>query len=597
MPTPEPSVERRRWQPSPLPFLAWATAAAPLLLSGFAEGHDWLLELVRVSQYQEALAAGSVPPAWAGDLYGGYGSPIFLFYAPLFLFGASSIAALTGSVFTGAEGMLLLVLAVGAWSMHRATTSILAEVEPGRRRTAADIASCLYLLSPYLLANLYLRNANAELTALALAPAVLVGFEASRRNEPWGPAGLSLAMALVILAHNLTALWVFAAALLFVGFLPPPPGATRHKNRLGLLLALGLGLGLSAFFWIPALSLRGWMRTDDLLTGKLDFHQQFPTLPEIFWPCAFFAVGPLFALLWIPVARELFAPSARRLPGILAAAGALSLCLTQPFSAPLWEAVPFLPLFQFPWRWLGPFSFFTALLAALVVARWPRALPRGGVEVAVFFLCLLNAIPTLRSVQAMPDERRTSLEETLHPEGIRRLGARTTVLDEYLPAGAETDLWRRFPAWQGPLLTPLDSTPVEDTGHRIELEIVLAEPTAIALRRWGFPGWEATADGRPLEILDGPGGALAVLAPAGSSNLQVFYTAPAIRPVASSISLVSALLWCLLVVSPRFRPRGPSPAPGSPRGPEPPARHGSASHGGRELGPTPGRRTPPAGGG
>lgn len=564
MSTPEPAAERRRWQPPLLPFLAWATAAAPLLVSGFTEGHDWLLELVRISQYRDALTAGTVPPAWAGDLYGGYGSPIFLFYAPLFLFGAGSLALLTGSVLTGTEGMLLLVLGIGAWCMHRAASSILAESEPERRRTAADVACCIYLLSPYLLANAYLRNANAELTALALAPAVLAGFEASRRNERRGPTGLALAIALVILAHNLTALWVFAAALLLVGFLPALPAAPRRKRQLESLLALGLGLGLSAFFWIPALGLRGWMRTDDLLTGKLDFHQQFPALQEIFWPGTFFAVGPLFALLWLPGARQLFAPSDRRLTGLLVAAGLLSLCLTQRLSAPLWELVPFLPLFQFPWRWLGPFSLATALLAALAVARWPRPLPRRGVvEAVVFLLCLLNALPTLRSVQVMPEERRTSLEETLHPEGIRRLGARTTVLDEYLPSGAEPELWRRFPAWQGPLLTPLDHTLVEDSGHRIELEVELAEPTAIALRRWGFPGWEATADGKPLEILDGPGGALAVLAPAGTSRLQVDYTAPAARPIASSISLVSVLLWLFLAFSPRFRPREPGSARGS----------------------------------
>lgn len=39
---------------------------------------------MRVSEFREALAAGQVPPYWSGNLYGGYGSPVFLFYAPLF---------------------------------------------------------------------------------------------------------------------------------------------------------------------------------------------------------------------------------------------------------------------------------------------------------------------------------------------------------------------------------------------------------------------------------------------------------------------------------------------------------------------------------
>lgn len=602
MPTPEnraPLRRWRRWRLPPLPILAWAAAAAPILISGLAEGHDWLFELVRISQYRDALSAGTFPPAWAGDLYGGYGSPIFLFYAPLFLLGASGIAILTGSVLTGTEGMLLLVLAAGAGCLHKAASSALADAEPEIRQTAADIACCVYVLSPYLLANAYLRNANAELTALALAPAVFAGLETCRQKGRWGVPGLALAMALVILAHNLTALWVFASALLLAALLPPAPGVPRTKSLPGTLAALGLALGLSAFFWVPALSLRSWMRTGDLLIGKLDFHQQFPALPEIFLPGAFFAVGPLFPLLWLLGARQLTAPSGRRhLARLLAACGVLSLCLTQPFSAPLWEAIPFLPLFQFPWRWLGPFSLATALLAALAAAHWAKTLPRRGIEALVFLLCLLNAAPTLRSVRPLPEERRTSLEETLHPEGVRRLGARATVFDEYLPPGADPELWRRFPAWQGPLLAPLDHSLLTDSGHRIELELDLPEPTAIALRRWSFPGWEATAGGEPLEILDSPDGALAVVVPPGRSRLQISYTAPAVRPIAASISLISALLWLLLVLSPRFdsriNRRGPSPARDIPPAPLP---HGSTSRVHPERDPTPDRRMPPGGDG
>jgi uncharacterized membrane protein len=68
------------------------------LVRGFPAGHDWSYELVRVAEYAHALADGQVPPYWASNLYTGYGSPVFLFYAPLFVFLASFTSFIVGSV-------------------------------------------------------------------------------------------------------------------------------------------------------------------------------------------------------------------------------------------------------------------------------------------------------------------------------------------------------------------------------------------------------------------------------------------------------------------------------------------------------------------
>src|SRR5258706_16477610 len=65
-----------------LPWLMCLVGVAPLLFGGFPLGHDWQYELVRVSEYQAALIAGQLPPYWSENLYAGYGSPVFFYYAP-----------------------------------------------------------------------------------------------------------------------------------------------------------------------------------------------------------------------------------------------------------------------------------------------------------------------------------------------------------------------------------------------------------------------------------------------------------------------------------------------------------------------------------
>ena len=80
-----------------LPWLALAIAVSPLFVHGFPRGHDWSFELVRIAEYQAALASGQLPPHWGENLYAGYGSPVFLFYAPLFSAGASLLGWTLGA--------------------------------------------------------------------------------------------------------------------------------------------------------------------------------------------------------------------------------------------------------------------------------------------------------------------------------------------------------------------------------------------------------------------------------------------------------------------------------------------------------------------
>jgi len=82
------------------PFIALLVSSAPLLTLRFPEGHDWLFELVRTSQFKSALMNGQFPPYWGEDLFRGFGSPIFLFYAPLYSFMFTVCPFLTASINT-----------------------------------------------------------------------------------------------------------------------------------------------------------------------------------------------------------------------------------------------------------------------------------------------------------------------------------------------------------------------------------------------------------------------------------------------------------------------------------------------------------------
>ncbi len=193
----------------------------------------------------------------------------------------------TGSVAQAAVMASILFSVGGAVLMGWAVANL-----PSGNAIGARNAIVLMALQPYLLADAHVRNANAELAALSLLPAVLVGAMSidARKRFWWTTWGLSA----VILAHNLTAL-VAMALLLGIGIFV-------HRSIRALLPLTGgivAALGVTAFFWWPAMILRPLMRSQDLLQGKFDFHRQFPPPAELASTRAFYSGGWLNLVLVI----------------------------------------------------------------------------------------------------------------------------------------------------------------------------------------------------------------------------------------------------------------------------------------------------------
>ncbi|MDH3212310.1 MAG: hypothetical protein OEM05_07475 [Myxococcales bacterium] len=547
-----------------LPWVACAIACWPLVRDGFPRGHDWVFELVRVAEYRAALAAGQLPPSWGENLYGGYGSPVFLFYAPLFSAGAALFAWALDSVAAGAALLLVLLTVVSVVTTRRMIASACAwpaGVGPANEVAAAAVRVGVYvaLLHPYLLGDKLLRNADAEFAALCFVPIVLEGVLRAGARPRAAFALVSGGLALTILSHNLTALVAVGLALGAGLVLYPPGRSGRTWAVLGA--ALGFGLALTAFFWLPAVSLTSWVRTEDLLRGKFDFHRQFPAGGAIFGYGPFYATGlvtPAALLAAITVAFRLRDdPRRRLLVGVLGAA-VVFLFLTSRASTVVWESAPLLPLFQFPWRWIGPLALVTALAAALAFAgslAGARPRLRVTIELAVFALCVLNALPLLAQSRPILPQLRTRLPQLLTPEAIRRDGRSVTVLDEYLPRAANPEVWKTRRPRESPVVRvggAADVVVLRDAGSHIRLSVRAAEPTSLRLARWAFPGWRLELSGRSAEWQANEDGSIDIDVPAGETLVELRYRAPAVRRFGLAASAVALAGWLALVASRRL---------------------------------------------
>jgi uncharacterized membrane protein len=125
---------------APLGYLDWLSPR---------EGHSYVWRTV---EWATELRAGELYPRWCPDFYGGYGSPLFLFYAPVVYGFAGVLTASFLDVFSALKVVALcfsLITAIGAYALVFGET---------RQREAAVLGAVAYLAAPYRLANLYERG-------------------------------------------------------------------------------------------------------------------------------------------------------------------------------------------------------------------------------------------------------------------------------------------------------------------------------------------------------------------------------------------------------------------------------------------------------
>jgi hypothetical protein len=549
-----------------LPFLALLISSGPLLSLEYPKGHDWIYELIRVSEYKTALAHGQYPPYWAENLYGGYGSPIFLFYAPLFMFIATLGSFVAGSIAGGSKLALLLFSVLGLVGIKK-TLQAASGPKTFETEAASRIAAYLFILNPYLVSDKLLRNANAEYTALCLSPLVLYGLLLIGTRPKAGGRILALSLALIICAHNLTALVIMALTIVAAFVLYSQAGPPRLTHYWTIIGSIVLGLSLSAFFWLPALYYKNLIRIDQLTTGKFDFRYQFHGLSDFFGFEHFFSTGLLIPLILVCAAVCLLLICKRREWNgmrfvFLVFAGSLIFIFLQTRSSIFfWEKMPFMPLFQFPWRMMGPFAIVTSILGGLSFGYFCRGKSTKCIvsaEIIILSLCVINAAPNLKTARALGQNGVDKLAYLIAAETIKTKKLSATVRNEYLPPSADSYVWQVTTPKTDPLLKIAPEIKVmkrSASSTRISFASNAEVPATLEFMRWNFPGWQCVINGEPHVVETNKLGTVVVSVPAGRNQGILTLHPPLLRQIGIGLSLAVLTGWGLSAILPAIQRR------------------------------------------
>lgn len=519
-------------------------ASWALVIPGFYGASDdlhiaWLYEM------HKTILMGQIPPRFVPDLSFGFGYPLFEFVFPLPFYIAEIFHLLGFSLVDSIKILFLLSIPMSGLFMY----FFLREFSP---RALSLAGSILYIYAPYRAVDLYIRGAIGEILSFVFLPAILLSILKLTKSQDLRWVGIgALSLASLVLSHNITAYMFAPFILLFILF---QSFSTLSKKAFLIrsFLMIFLGFLISMYFWMPAILESKLMKYDTVF----NFADHFPTISQLVTPywgygasvpgpgdgmSFFLGIGNILVLIlgfvigigsWDKLKTEHKMVTIWAFLCILCA-----IFLMNHRSSFLWNSLPLLPYFQFPWRFLILTTFAVPVLAVL----FDRFNSKTVIATLIIALTIITSGSYFR-----PQDFLGRMDEYY----LNRYIPTPVASDEYLqiqeeylrlPKAAE-----KRPDQNYPLVT-INNAAVKTEDRINDLDTVLRanslSGSTINYSKYFFPGWEAEIDGQKVEIAAGkPFGQITFNVPAGYHIIRVKFEETNYRMALNAVSLASFLV-------------------------------------------------------
>lgn len=525
-------------------------AITPLLThSEFVSGGwDLSLHLYHAFQVSAGIKEGILYPRWLPLSNGGYGSPITIFYSPLFyiltgmvnLVVPSLIVSLKITTFAGflLSGILMYLFLRNFCS-----------------RMGSLAGGIAYQLLPYHLFDFYLRETLAETFAFFWFPLILhFAYKGIVEDRISYWIGMALSYAGLVLTHVASAYifsFVIAAYTLFLALL-------RGSFRVFLksILASLFGLSLSAIYFIPMFFERKFVHIEWLKEGPWAYTRNFLYIKKNSLDPFYIRLEEIVILHVLLVVIFLMLNYYKKMrsgnfPGqsqflFFLSVFAFSIFISTTLSLPVWKYTPGLATTLFPWRWLMISTLATAALVGISF----NSLSLSDIKTDRTTRISSAVILALIIVNLYLSSSYLSVKEPMQKSDRERILSEGAELIEYRPLWL-TDKEKDFSREQE------KSRVVFKEGHgtaeivswKSQSRMIKTKATSASTLRiatFYYPGWTALMNGSEIPIgIEKDSGAMLLTLPSGENTVLLEFRDTPLRRTArwvSSLSLFAAML-------------------------------------------------------
>jgi hypothetical protein len=556
----------------------------PLLASGFFPMHDDT-QVVRVFEMKTALTDGMFPVRWVPDLGYNYGYPIFNFYGPL--------AYYVGGFFNliGFDSLIATKLMIGL-GMLLAGIFMYLFAREFWGKYGGVVSAILYMYAPYHALNVYVRGAIGELWAYGFLPlAFFSSYKLFRSLVPqaslsakkqknnivrpiyhvwiWAAIAAS-SYAAIVVSHNLTAMMVTPFLFVFITFLYI---SARRKNHTimppyFILLSFLLGIFLSAFYWLPVLLEMKFTNVLSVVGGGSDYRDHFVCLTQLWnspWGYGgsvpgcldglsfrlgkFHIIIALFSLIPLVYFRKQKTVTISILMSLVGAVVSIFLMLEN--AKFIWDALPQMAFFQFPWRFLILASFFLSFLggALFIIFKNNKTISLLLGVLIVFVVMLQNA------KLFIPDKivNKTAADYTSKSEIRWRV---SKISDEYMPPGFQKPMAsREVPQKKVAATKDITILSSYEKTKVIHAEVDAKEKKDMLVNLAYFPGWHVYVDHKQ-DWFKHFGKGILVTVPKGKHTIDIVFLQTPIEQLGNALSIAGVFILLAGIISSRKERKG-----------------------------------------
>ncbi len=523
------------------PTVRWCLGAALIptlgfLIPGSYESGDFTAHIIRTMDLTSSLQHGIFPVRWAWLLHGGYGYPLFSFFASLPYYILSAIHTLGFSYVHGMKIYLAVVYIGAVGSMWYCAEAVFAHEK--QKKLIATVTAALYAFTPYMLINLEFRAAMGELTGFALFPLLIYAVFRDRRIL------FCVVLSALILSHpGVTLLgvpWVFLLLVLL-------------KKVQSFAFPTLLAGGLVNSYLIPSLVEAKY--TEQVSTAQAVWWtaQTFQPMTWLFWSpwrLGFLlqghqgevAYGPgtpqwgVFAVsLYLLVKRKLSHQNSRIFLA-LSILTFIGLFMMLPSSAGIWNTLPLIRKLQFPTRIMLYPTFSLALIGGYVFVAM-------GLRKLLFCITLFLSLGWT-ALNWSHRAYKVDVDDAYLQSHIPQESSEFERLPEAVP------IWKQdlnAPRTKAFILEENDAISnqllVEPTKRTYSLQVL--HDTLFQENTLYFPGWKALVNGQEREIVITKNGTMLVALHPEDTTLEFTFTNTPVRWWSNTISIISLAIFAV----------------------------------------------------
>lgn len=513
---------------------------------GLPYAQDMVFHIFQADQFTRAIYDGIFSPKWVLDSNNGYGSPSFVFYAPLSYYVVAFIKLFIPSLVTSVIVAVWCSFFLSGVTMFIATRKLFGD-------SGSLLSAMLYQILPFHLLDLYLRGAFAELFAFVWFPLILLHLhEIASERKRTAFIALSLSYAGLILTH-LASGFIFSIAIIV--FLTYRSFLDQWKGVFRVLPSLALGAGLASSYFVPAALERRFVQIEYLVNCPVgDYKKNFLFVGEKFDV----KLGDFYFPLHIGVILEVLfflflVLSIRRNWRLLPDKAPLNffvflflfaLFLTTPLSRPVWDLLPGFPTLQFPWRWLTVVEvslcfLLGAFFSSSGVTRAGEINLKRPIIYFIITLLLMSFVVISRS-KTLPEE---FVGRILNPGQIK---CNMDPPIEYTPVWVK-DVGRIMSEAGTEKISIISGSAsahiIEWKSERRTLSLKASAPSIVRISTFYYPGWQAWIDGNTIQIeAEEESGAMLLEIGEGEHILELKFCDTRLRFVSKIISAMSLLI-------------------------------------------------------